>query len=120
MDQPRRIARRGAWGMLIARTLLFLAFQIIIGAAFLAARSTAPWQASATWWPVAATLTNLTCILLLIRLFRDEGKRYWDLFRFDRGTWRADLLWLLALGFIIGPVGFFPNLLLGEALFGTQ
>ena len=38
------------------------------------------------WLMVTATLTNIVCIILLVRLYRREDLRYWVIFRFQRGN----------------------------------
>ena len=86
------------WLMLMARTILFAAWQGIIALLYFIFGSAMPWQASTAWWTVTATLTNLVCIYLLIKLFRMENLRYRDLFQFNRETVKKDLL--CCLGFL--------------------
>lgn len=122
-DLPQQVqAARVTWGrtlgMLFARTLLFAAFQALFALGMTLAGSTAAWDASNAWWPVAALLTNLVCIALLIVLFRSEGKSFWSLFRVEPGTWRKDMLPLLLALLITGPIGFLPGTLLSQALYG--
>ena len=78
----------------------------------------APWQAAIAWWPVTVTAANLTCMALLRLLARREGLRMTDLYNFDRRTVGRDLLLVLALLVIGGPLGYLPMVLLGQALFG--
>jgi hypothetical protein len=66
------------------------------------------------------TFTNLVCLFLLTRFYQGEGKRYWDIFRLDRAHMKSDLLLLLVFLVITGPIAYFPNILLGTALFGDQ
>ena len=86
------------WIMLVARTLLFLAWQGVIALLYFLSSSTAAWDASTAWWTVTATLTNLVCIYLLVRLFRIEGLRYRDLFRFQRETLKDRFVVVIGTG----------------------
>lgn len=106
------------WMMLVARSAMFLAFQLLIAVGFAAAGNSNPLYASARWWPLIAITTNLICIALLVRLFRAEGKRYLDLLRFSRATWKMDLLWLVGLSVIGMPLAAAPMMVLPAALFG--
>jgi hypothetical protein len=106
-----------AWAMLPARLALFLFFQALFAAGFALA---APAGSSTAWWPYTATLANLVCVVLLIRLFKQEpqGGRYRDLFRFDRQRVKGDLLAMLGLLVILGPLAMLPGPLLGTAIYG--
>lgn len=112
--------RRLPWIMLVARTLLFLTWQGVIALLYFLSGSTAAWEASTAWWTVTATLTNLVCIYLLVRLFRMEGLSYRDLFRFQRKTVKTDLLWLLGLVILSGPAAMLPNYFTALWLFGDS
>lgn len=106
-----------AWVMLPARTLLFATWQVVFALAFLLSGSSAAWGASAAWWPFAITLTNIICVVALIYLYRREGQRYWDLFRFQREHVKGDLLAMLGIVLVSGPVAFLPNILGAAWLF---
>jgi membrane protease YdiL (CAAX protease family) len=112
--------RRLPWLMLFARIVLFAAWQGVIALLYLLTGSTAAWDASAAWWMVTATLTNLVCIFLLIRLFKMEGLRYRDLFRFQRETVKTDLLWVLGLLILSIPAATLPNYFTAQWLFGDS
>jgi len=104
---------------LCARTVLFAAFQAAIAGLLWLAGSAAPWAASSAWWLMSATLTNLVCIGLLAYCWmRLEGRRYWDLFTFDRAHWRGDLLVVLGLVVVTVPLVLLPNIGLASLLFG--
>jgi hypothetical protein len=109
---------RWPWILLPGRMELFLLFQSLFAAAFFLTGSAAGWEQSAAWWPFAVTFTNLVCLVLLVQLFRAEGRCYWDLFRFERAYLKKDLLALLGILVLAGPVSMLPNTLLGKALFG--
>ena len=117
---PNQTHQRLPWLMLGARALLFLVWQGVIALLYFLSGSSAPWDASTAWWTVTATLTNLVCIFLLIKLFKMEGLRYRDLFRFNRGTVKTDLLWLLGLVVLSGPAAMFPNYFVALWLFGDS
>lgn len=52
--------------------------------------------------------------------FRAEGKPYWDIFRIRKENILGDVLIVLGLFLIGGPLGYFPNPMLSEALFGDS
>jgi len=108
------------WLMLVIRSLLFLTFQALIALAFWIAGSSASWNHSAAWWPIAVILTNLVCLALLTRFYRQEGQRVWDIFKIERQFIKADLLFLLGFLLIAGPVGYLPNMLSARGLFGEE
>ena len=106
------------WMMLVIRSLLFLVFQIIIGLILFDTDLPGFWVKSAAWWPFSIILADLVGLFLLIRLYRREGKRYWDIFQIDRQEMKKDLLFMLGFLVILGPVGFLPNILSAQWLFG--
>jgi hypothetical protein len=69
---------------------------------------------------VTATLTNLVCIYLLIKLFNLEGLRYRDLFYFQRETFKMDLFWVLGLLILSGLAATLPNYFVALWLFGDS
>jgi hypothetical protein len=103
--------------MLPARSILFVAFQALFALGFYVAGSTAAWEAGANWWPFVVILTNLVCLAALIRLYQAEGQRYWDIFRVERRHVLGDLLLLIGVFAIGGPLAYFPNVLLAGRLF---
>lgn len=109
------------WLMLISRSVLFLFFQILI-ALFVAitSRTSAAdaWNESARWWTFLVFLANFVSIYLLVRLFKAEGKDYFQFLRFSRATWKADLLWFIGFSIIGLPVGAMVRDPLGALLFG--
>jgi hypothetical protein len=76
------------------------------------------WDVSAAWWMLAATLTNVVCIVLLMQLFRREGMRYRDLLRIERGRVGRDLLLILGMLIVSIPLAMIPSIGLGTLLFG--
>ncbi len=106
--------------MLPARLLLFAFWQMVIALLLVFLGQSQAWKASAAWWPLTAVLANLVCIALLYTLYMHEGLRYWDIFRIQRQTLKKDLLILLGVLILAGPIAFLPNMLTASWLFGTQ
>ena len=106
------------WLALIIRSLLFLTFQALIALTFFLGGTSNVWNMSAAWWPFAIILTDLVCLWLLIRFYRQEGKRFWDVFRIERQFVKQDLLFMLGVLVIGAPLGYLPNLLSAQWLFG--
>lgn len=100
--------------LLISRTLLFAFFQLLVA---LAIRS---WHESEKYWMLVATLGNVVSILLLVLLFRREGKKYLSMFQFDKGKWKQDLPLFLGLTLLLGPMALGPNYLLSIWLYGNM
>ncbi|MDF2628616.1 MAG: hypothetical protein K0R39_2447 [Symbiobacteriaceae bacterium] len=113
---------RGAWPvtMLVLRFSLFLIIQALVAAYYALQGAPSPWQASVAWWPVGVTLTNLICYGLLRHLARREGLTFWQLIKadFSREYVRKDLLVLLGVILLAGPIAIIPNYGLGYLLFG--
>jgi hypothetical protein len=108
---------RWPWIMLISRITLFIGIQATFALGFWLAGSSDSWENSANWWPFVVTITNLICAALLVRLFRKEGKRFWDIFRIRKEHIKSDLLAIFGITIVMGPVAFLPNIWLGSALF---
>jgi hypothetical protein len=105
------------WLMLISRSVLFLLFQLLITLILAAAGTASAWHESARWWTFLAFLANFVSIYLLVRLFKAEGKRYFDTIRFSRGTLKTDLLWFFGSGIIGIPIAAAPMNTLAVAIF---
>ena len=106
------------WLMLLSRSIFFLVAQAFI-AIFLAWMGNPDiWKESARWWIFLPVFANVISIILLVLVFRAEGKRYLDLFRFSRETVKTDLLWLFGSSLIGLPAAALPMNFLGAALFG--
>ncbi len=116
---PTRAAG-AAWPMLFVRSALFLAFQALFALIYWLTGSPDPWGASAAWWPLAVFLTGAVNLALLVRLLRREGSSYREMVRFHRATVGKDLLWLLGLLVVSGPLFMLPSQLLANALFGSM
>lgn len=106
------------WLMLVSRPVLFVLFQILIALIFVVSGNASAWDESTRWWTFMTFLANAVSIYLLVRLFKVEGKRYWDIFRFSRETWKKDLLWFIGLSVIAMPIVAAPREPLAAAIFG--
>ena len=106
------------WLMLISRSILFLLAQGLIALAVLASGARPVWNEAGRWWPFMAIFANLGSLFLLVRLYKAEGKNFWESLRFSRQTWKTDLLWLLGFSVIGLPLAALPREPLGTAIFG--
>jgi hypothetical protein len=106
------------WLMLISRSVMFLIFQGLIALGLAAAGTESAWEESARYWTFLAFLANFVSLYLLLRVFNAEGKRYWDILRFSRETWKTDLLWLFGFSIIGIPIAAVVKDPLAVAIFG--
>ena len=104
--------------MLVCRSVFFIGFQALIAFNFWIGGFPDFWKASEAWWPIAVILTNLICLILLIRFYRQEGLAYWDIFKVQRQHLKSDSVFLLGFLLIAGPIGYLPNLFSARWLFG--
>jgi hypothetical protein len=116
-----------AQGMLNSRTpflllglrlLLFIFFQAFFALIFLVLGKDQPWEDSIRFWLFGITLTNIFTLVIVRKLFQKEGVRYWNLVGFTRGKVLSDVLTTLGLFLLAGPIGYFPNIIFGNLLFG--
>ncbi|MCL4529732.1 MAG: hypothetical protein M1282_09975 [Chloroflexi bacterium] len=107
------------WLMLFSRSVLFIAFQILIALILVAAGTNSAWDESARWWTFMAFFTNFASLYLLVHLFNTEGKRFWDILHFSRETWKTDLLWFIGFSIIGLPIAAAPREPLAAAIFGN-
>jgi hypothetical protein len=107
------------WAILASRLVIFALVQAVIYLTLRAVQPAATWASSAPWWVVTAAVTNLFSIGILAWAMRLEGKRFADVYHFDRSaSWWRDLLLAVLL---MAGAGFFavvPNVVVGTALFG--
>lgn len=115
---------RSAWPlfMLVHRLVLFGLWQVVLAAGLALGGASAPWATAAAWWPVPATLTNLTSFFLLRQLAAREGLRYGELVNADfrREHLGKDLLALLGVLLLTGPIAMLPSSGLATLLFGDE
>jgi len=103
---------------LIIRSLLFLTFQCLIALIFLCKGSLEPWNISAGWWPFTIIFTDLVCLAILIRFFKQEGKHFWAVFCIEQQFMKSDLFYMLGFLCVGGLLGYLPNILSAKWLFG--
>lgn len=106
--------------MLGFRLVLFLVWQLIVAGVLAATGEPDPLRASAGYWPLTVTLANLVTLGTLRWLTRREGLT-WPAFLgvdFRREHRRSDLLALLGLLLVAGPIAMLPNFGLAVALYG--
>ena len=108
------------WLMLFARLALFAIVQALIALVLLLLGALDPWKESARWWVFSAIVTNVITILVLVRLFRAEGKRYLDILHFDRKTFWTDLALAIGAFLLAAPIGLIPGNALAEMMFGVS
>jgi len=106
------------WLMLFSRSILFLLFQGLIALILVTVGTNTAWDESARWWTFVVSLANFGSLYLLVRLYKAEGKNFWDTLRFPRETWKTDLLWLLGFSLIGLPLAAAPREPLGVLIFG--
>lgn len=112
-----RTAASYPWFMLFSRSALFLLFQILIAFILAVTGTKSAWDESARYWTLACFLTNMVTLYLLIWGFNVEGRRFWDILRFSRETWKTDLLWFIAFSIIGLPLVALPREPLAIAIF---
>lgn len=106
--------------MLFARLILFAAFQGLIAFIFFAKGHDSPWTKSEGYWIISGLLTNVVVFILLLRLFKLEGAKYFEGLKFIPETWWKDLLITLGILVIAAPLSYFPNIFLSGALLGSE
>ena len=118
VSRPVTTTMSHPWLMLISRSVLFLIFQALIALILAAAGNPSAWNESARWWTFISFLANFASLYLLVRLFNAEGKRFFDILRFSRQTWKTDLLWFVGFSIIGLPIAAAPREPLAAAIFG--
>ncbi len=91
------------WIILVIRLVMFVGIQAIFALGFLRTGIADPWESAANWWLFGVTITNLFCVTLLVRLFSQEGGRFWDVFCIQKDHIKTDLLTLLGILMLLGP-----------------
>src|SRR5688572_22271765 len=108
------------WLVIFGRTALFILLQVLFTLGFWLGGTATAWEAAAAWWPLGITLANVVNFAALIRLFRADGRNFWEIFRIRREHVKGDLLAFLGVMVIAGPIGYLPNVLLAGWLFGDM
>ena len=108
------------WLMLFSRSIIFVIAQALIVIFLTMAGNASALSEAARWWIFLPIFGNIGSILLLIIVFRAEGKRFLDILRFSLGTVKTDLLWFFGSGLIGLPIAAAPMNFLGAAIFGDR
>lgn len=120
MPVTKPIAATTPWLMLLSRSLLFILAQVLIALVISASGSPNAWDESTRYWTLIAAAANVASLYLLIRVYKAEDKRFWDILRFSRETWKADLLWFIVFSIVAMPLIAVPREPLAAALFGDS
>ncbi|MEA4982251.1 MAG: hypothetical protein VB066_05990 [Paludibacter sp.] len=99
--------------ILASRLVLFMVFQSLI------ALIVNSWEISEKYWLLSATLTNIVSIALLFTLFKREGKKYFNIYSFNRERIKKDILIFVGLALVSGPVVFIPGYFLSITIWGN-
>lgn len=116
--QKGSLHRRTPLLLLPMRTLLFAAFQLLYVLVLQIGGTVGAWEKSATVWPFFAAMGSLVTLLVVSRLFKQEGLHYRDLLRLKQGSIGKDILTTLAFFMVSGPVAYLPNIFFGRLFFG--
>jgi len=108
------------WLILFSRLVLFAIVQALIAFVFLLLGVSDAWSESARWWVFSAIVTNIVSILLLIRLFRAEGKRYLNILHFERKTFWTDLALAIGVSLLGALFAIIPSNALAQMMFGSS
>ncbi len=103
---------------LFLRITLFALIQAVFAGIYFLLNQPNPWMASAKWWVVVAAITNVITIFLLLRWFKQENTTYFSVIHFEKLTTKQDLLTMLGILLVLGPIGFLPNPFFAGLLFG--
>ena len=116
----QQVASTGSypWLMLISRSVLFILFQLSIALVLALVGTSSAWNESARWWTFMVFLANFVSVYLLVRVFKIEGKRYFETIRFSRGAVKTDLIWFFLSSLVGMPIASAPMNILGAWIFG--
>ena len=120
VSRPVEIPASRPWLMLFHAPPCFFFFSYCITLLLALAGTLSPWIEAARYWPFMAIFASLISIYLLVRLFSMEGKRYLDVIKFSRLTWKRDLLWFIGASILGLPIISLPMNFLGDAIFGDR
>jgi len=105
---------RTAFILLPGRLLLFLLVQLCF------ALLLGSFKHSANYWIATATITNFISIAALVYLFKIQGMRFRDLFRFDQVALKKDILIFFSITLFCIPIVFLPNYYLSIWFWGNE
>lgn len=116
----KTVAKTTPWFMLFSRSVLFIIAQLLIALVVSATGASNAWDESTRYWALIAAIANIASLYLLVRVYKAEGKRFWDILRFSRETWKADLLWFIGFSIVAMPLVAAPRVPLAQAIFGDD
>lgn len=117
--RPQTLSGARIAGLLALRLVLFALFQAVIAVLLLAGGVADAWTASAAWWPIAASASNLVNLGILARWSRLEGFQLRDFWLPARANWRRNLPVALLTLLIAAPLATLPTIGLAALLFGA-
>lgn len=106
--------------VLVSRIVSFLLFQLAVAGALLLAGAADPLNQSVAWWPYSAAFGSIVSYILMISAMRKENKSILSFYKFNKPTILIDILTVLGAFVALGPLTFFPNIWLGNLLFGDS
>lgn len=106
--------------MLFFRIVMFAVVQLIIALILYIFKDQNPFYNSQSFWILFVSITNLLNLFILIKLYKLEGKNFFESIWFKRNGWWKDLLITLGLFLVLIPLAIFPNMVLSTILFGTK
>jgi hypothetical protein len=105
-------------GVLTLRLVGFAVCQALIALALVATGQADAWSASAPWWPLAATATNVATFLVVRALLHREGRRYREFFALSTQHLRTDLLVVVGIALLAAILVLVPTLAIAAVLYG--
>lgn len=120
MSATKPVTTTTPWLMLLSRSALFILVQAFIALTISATGAPNAWDESTRYWGLIAATANVASLYLLMRVYKAEGKRFWDTLRFSRETWKADLLWFIIFSIVAMPLVDAPRVPLAQAIFGDD
>lgn len=102
------------WWLLVSRTVLFAATQVVTFVALRTASVPNAFDVASGWWLAYAAFAN---VVTIASLYLTRGNLV-GLWRFSRETLRSDLLWLGGLLLVAAPIAWLPGRLVARALWG--
>ncbi len=106
------------WLMLALRSALSFGLLLLLALGYAFFGKESPINAASAWWLWFVTISNIACIVLMVRFGRKEGVRLRDIYFARRATWKGDLAWFLLAGVVSAIIAMLPGTLIAQALWG--
>lgn len=117
--ESKEIPQIRIWLMLMIRSILPFGLLLLLALIFKFLGSESSISASAAYWLWFVTITNILCIILMVKFGRQEGVRLREIFYWSKSTWKEDLLWFL-LGLVVSVILVqIPTMFLAGLLWGN-